>query len=172
MRMAASSTSDQIRLATPADAPACADIYREAVLNGTGTFETEPPDVDEMRARMGRILGVGRPWLVAERDGRLIGYAYMGQFREREAYRHFGETSVYVAPDAKGQGIGKRLLERLLVDAKAAGFTQAVAVIGDSGNQGSIALHTAVGFHHVGVLAGAGLKFGRWLDVVLMQRAL
>jgi L-amino acid N-acyltransferase YncA len=169
--MAASSITDRIRPATIDDAAGCAAVYRLAVLEGTGTFETDPPDAAEMARRIGLVLGRGWPWLVAEApDGEIVGYAYCAQFRDRAAYAHSGETSVYVAADKQGRGLGRDLMERLLAASAEAGFRQFIAVIGDSANASSIGLHRALGFRHVGTLTDAGLKFGRLLDVVLMQR--
>lgn len=162
-------TSEAIRPASLADAGQCADIYRPHVEVGTASFETEAPDEAEMAARIGRCLDRGWPWLVAEGDGRLLGYAYCNQFRDRMAYRHTAENSVYVRTDAAGQGLGRRLMRELLTAAKAAGFQQMVAVIGDSGNAASVGLHGSLGFRPVGTLTNVGLKHGRWLDVVYMQ---
>ncbi len=167
--MGGSSTSDMTRAASLADAAACAEIYRPHVLHGSATFETEPPDAAEMQRRLARCLDAGWPWLVAERGGEVVGYAYCTQFRDRAAYRHTAENSIYVKVGLEGQGIGRLLLAALLPAAKASGFGQIIAVIGDSGNAGSIGLHGALGFHMVGTLTNVGLKRGRWLDVVYMQ---
>ncbi|MFN7176861.1 MAG: GNAT family N-acetyltransferase [Thermaurantiacus sp.] len=161
-----------VRAATGEDASAVAGIYAHHVLTGTGTFEITPPDTAEMDRRMARVLGNGWPWLVAERHGACVGFAYAAQYRDREAYARTCEGSVYVAGDAQGQGIGRALLQALLPAARAAGFLQMVAVIGDSGNLASLALHRALGFQEAGRLRDVGLKFGRTLDVVLMQRTL
>ena len=169
--MGASSTSERIRAATRADAPAVAAIYGPEVAHGTASFETEPPSAGEMADRIGRCLDRGWPWLVLESEGgQILGYAYLNQFRDRAAYAHTAETSVYVASGARGLGVGRRLMEALIPAGRAAGFRQFVAVIGDSGNHASIALHSAAGFRHVGTLIGVGEKFGRLLDVVYMQR--
>lgn len=166
------STSEVIRPARIGDAGGCAAVYAPAVLEGTGTFETEAPDGAEMARRIGAVLGRGWPWLVAEGgDGAIVGFAYCAQFRDRAAYARTGETSVYVAPDAQGRGLGRRLLQDMLVAGAAAGFDQFVAVIGDSGNAASIGLHGALGFRQVGTLVDVGFKFGRLLDVVFMQKA-
>lgn len=161
-----------IRPATPADIPAIAAIYGEAVRTGTASFELTPPGAAEMTRRHAAITESGYPYLIMEEDGALLGYAYASAFRPRVAYRHTVENSIYVAPFAQGRGVGRALLEALIAQCEAAGFRQMVAVIGDSANHGSIGLHRACGFHHVGVLAATGLKFGRWIDTVLMQRPL
>lgn len=171
--MAAPSISEvRLRPATLDDAAACAAIYRVHVETGTGTFETEAPDSVEMAARMEKCLARGWPWLVAERGHETLGFAYAGQFRDRAAYAHCGETSIYVASGQEGQGIGRQLMAALLDASRRAGYRQMIAVIGDSENHASIGLHRAFGFHHVGIMEKVGLKFGRWLDVVLMQRGL
>lgn len=161
-----------IRPSTDADLPAIQAIYAQAVLEGTGTFETEVPAVEEMGRRRAEVLGRQLPWLVAERDGQVLGYAYANYFRPRLAYRFCVEDSIYLAPAAQGLGLGRLLLAELIARCEAAGARQMLAVIGDANNAGSIGVHTALGFQHTGVLKGAGWKFGRWLDVVLMQRTL
>ena len=155
-----------------ADVAACADIYREAVRNGTGTFELDEPDDAEMGRRRDAILAQGLPWLVAERDGRVLGYAYANQFRPRRAYRFCVEDSIYLAPAARGQGVGRLLLAELIGRCERLGIRQMLAVIGDSANAGSISVHRACGFEDTGTFAAAGWKFDRWLDVVTMQRRL
>ena len=162
----------RLRPSTPADLPAITDIYADAVLTGTGTFELEPPDLAEMTRRRDDVLGKGLPWLVAERGGQVLGYAYANHFRPRRAYRFCLEDSIYLHRDARGQGVGKLLLAELVGRCEALGARQMLAVIGDSANAGSIGVHAALGFAHTGVLQASGWKFGRWLDVVLMQRAL
>ena len=162
----------QIRPSADADLPAIQAIYAQAVLEGTGTFETEVPGVEEMARRRAEVLGRRLPWLVAERDGVILGYAYANYFRPRLAYRFCVEDSIYLAPAAQGQGVGRLLLAELIARCEAAGARQMLAVIGDANNAGSIGVHTALGFQHTGVLKSAGWKFGRWLDVVLMQRQL
>jgi phosphinothricin acetyltransferase len=147
-------------------------IYRHAVLEGTGTFETEPPDEAEMTARLQRVKAGGYPYLVACEHGRVRGYAYAYAYRDRPAYRYTVEDSVYIHPESQGRGLGGDLMRRLIVAATFSGFRQMVAVIGDSGNVGSIRLHEKAGFAPLGILRAAGWKAGRWLDVVLMQRAL
>jgi L-amino acid N-acyltransferase YncA len=161
-----------IRPSTDADLPAIQAIYAQAVLEGTGTFETEVPGVDEMGRRRQEVLGRNLPWLVAERGDLVLGYAYANYFRPRLAYRFCVEDSIYLSPAAQGQGVGRLLLAELMARCEAAGARQMLAVIGDAANAGSVGVHTALGFQHTGVLKSAGWKFGRWLDVVLMQRPL
>jgi L-amino acid N-acyltransferase YncA len=161
-----------IRPSTGADLPAIQAIYAHAVTSGTGTFETEVPAVDEMGRRRQEVLGRQLPWLVAERGGEVLGYAYANYFRPRLAYRFCVEDSIYLAPAAQGQGVGRLLLAELIARCESAGARQMLAVIGDAANAGSVGVHTALGFTHTGVLKSAGWKFGRWLDVVLMQRTL
>ena len=159
-----------IRPALPADAEAIAAIYGHHVLWGTGTFEETPPSVAEMADRLDKVQARGWPWLVAEQDGHVLGYAYAAQFRDRAAYRFAAEDSIYIHPDHMGVGIGKALLDALLPATAAAGFQRMFAVIGDSANTGSIRLHERTGFDYCGKLDKAGFKFGRYLDVVFMQR--
>ncbi len=161
-----------IRPSTPADLPAITAIYAHDVLHGTGTFELDAPDVAEMARRRDDVLGKRLPWLVAQADGQVLGYAYANHFRPRRAYRFCLENSIYLAPDERGRGVGRLLLTELVSRCEAAGARQMLAVIGDAANAGSIGVHAALGFEHTGVLRAAGWKFGRWLDVVLMQRAL
>jgi L-amino acid N-acyltransferase YncA len=160
-----------IRPAEPRDIASITRIYEHAVRHGTASFEIEPPDEAEMARRQDALLVGGYPFLVAER-GAVMGYAYAGPYRARRAYRWTVEDSVYVAPQAQQQGIGRALLDRLIGDAEARGFRQMIAVIGDSAQTGSIALHQAAGFHLVGTFEAVGFKFDRWLDSVLMQRPL
>jgi phosphinothricin acetyltransferase len=161
-----------IRPSVAADLPAIAAIYGWNVLNGTGTFELDVPDQAEMARRRDDVLGKGLPWLVAERGGVVLGYAYANHFRPRRAYRFCLEDSIYLADAARGQGVGTLLLAELVSRCEAAGARQMLAVIGDSANAGSIGVHRALGFEHTGILRSAGWKFGRWLDVVLMQKPL
>ncbi|RZL31110.1 MAG: N-acetyltransferase family protein, partial [Rubrivivax sp.] len=161
-----------LRPSVEGDLQAIQAIYAQAVQEGTGTFETEVPGVDEMGRRRAEVLGRNLPWLVAERAGVVLGYAYANYFRPRLAYRFCVEDSIYLAPAAQGQGVGRLLLAELMARCEASGARQMLAVIGDAANAGSIGVHTALGFKHTGVLKSAGWKFGRWLDVVLMQRAL
>lgn len=161
-----------LRNSLDADLPAITAIYRHAVLHGTGTFELDAPDEAEMSRRRAEVLGRQLPWLVAERDGAVIGYAYANYFRPRMAYRFCLEDSIYLAPQAQGAGVGRLLLAELIARCEAAGARQMVAVIGDSANAGSIGLHRRLGFRDMGVMQAAGWKFDRWLDVVFMQREL
>lgn len=161
-----------LRPGADADLGAITAIYAHHVRHGTSTFELEAPDAAEMARRRAEVLGRGLPWLVAEADGRVLGYAYAGPFRPRPAYRFSVEDSIYLAPDAGGRGIGRLLLAELVARCEAAGARQMLAVIGDAANTASIGVHRALGFEPAGVLKAAGWKFGRWLDVVLMQRAL
>ncbi|PPD30629.1 MAG: GNAT family N-acetyltransferase [Hyphomicrobium sp.] len=162
-----------IRLATLIDIPAIATIYQPQVIEGTATFELAPPDQAEMRRRFETITASGFPYLAAETDGRLAGYAYAQAFRARPAYRFTVEDSIYVAEGVQGRGIGKALLSALVDRCTDLGFRQMIAVIGDSERQApSIALHRALGFKVVGALPAVGFKHGRWLDSVQMQRPL
>lgn len=161
-----------LRPSTAADVADITAIYADAVARGTGTFELEAPSADEMAQRRDNVLKAGWPWLVAEREGRVIGYAYAQPFRPRRAYRFCLEDSIYLAEEARGQGVGTLLLAELLSRCEMLGARQMLAVIGDSGNEGSIGVHRALGFEHSGLLKNAGWKFDRWLDVVLMQREL
>jgi phosphinothricin acetyltransferase len=163
----------RLRDATAADLPAITAIYAHHVLHGTGTFEEDAPDQAEMAARMAKVQAARCAWMVAEDEtGLVIGYGYFAPFRERSAYRFTAEDSVYVRDDIRGQGVGKALVAELIARGEARGFRQMIAVIGDSENVGSIGLHLSLGFRQVGVLRAAGMKFGRWVDVVQMQRAL
>jgi L-amino acid N-acyltransferase YncA len=161
-----------IRPSLPTDLPALQAIYARAVLHGTGTFEIDAPDLSEMARRRDAIVSAGWPWLVAESDGRVLGFAYAGPFRPRRAYRFCLEDSVYLAEEARGAGVGRLLLAELIARCEALGARQMLAVIGDSANAASIGLHEALGFEPSGLLKSVGWKMERWLDVVLMQRAL
>jgi L-amino acid N-acyltransferase YncA len=147
-------------------------IYEHAVQYGTASFEIDPPDQPEMTRRYETLRAVGFPFIVAEDQGAVVGYAYAGPYRSRPAYRFSVEDSIYVAPQAQRRGIGRALLQRLLEETERSGFRQMIAVIGDSANLGSIELHRASGFRLVGTFENVGFKFGRWLDSVLMQRPL
>jgi len=163
----------QIRDAVATDIVAIQAIYAHHVQTGFGSFETVPPTVAELAARHQAVTSAGFPYLVADAgDSRIEGYAYANVFRPRAAYRQTVENSVYVSPTALGGGIGSALLNELIARCIALDLRQMLAVIGDSGNVASIALHRACGFEHVGTLKGVGRKFDRWVDVVLMQRAL
>jgi L-amino acid N-acyltransferase YncA len=161
-----------IRPATFADIPAITRIYAHAVEHGTATFELTPPHEAEMRQRMQAILDGGFPYIVAEIDGAVAGYAYASFYRMRPAYRFTVENSVYVAADIHRRGIGKTLLLSLIEACTARGFRQMIAVIGDSNQAASIGVHRACGFTDAGNLRAIGWKFGRWLDTPLMQLAL
>ena len=163
-----------LRAATREDLAAITAIYGHHVATGTASFELEPPSVDDMQERFDRLVAAGYPYLVAEdtAQGTVVGYGYLGPFRERPAYRYFAEDSIYLHPDHCGRGLGRQLLQTLIVAGTDAGFTQLVAFIGDSANTPSIQLHRAVGFEQCGLLRQAGHKFDRWLDVVIMQRKL
>jgi phosphinothricin acetyltransferase len=161
-----------VRPSRPTDVAAIGAIYAHAVRQGTGTFEVDPPADGEIARRRGEVLARGLPWLVAEAGGEVVGYAYAAPFRPRPAYRFCVEDSIYLRPDAAGRGIGRLLLAELLARCTDAGARQMLAVIGDSANAASIALHRTLGFAPCGTLGAVGWKFDRWLDVVLMQRPL
>jgi len=161
-----------LRSCTAADLPAIQAIYAHAVRFGSASFELEPPDLAEMTRRWRALDEGGFPYLVAVRGTEVLGYAYAGPYRPRPAYRAVVENSVYVAPGAQGEGVGRALLAALVATAEEQGFRQMIAVIGDSANIASIALHRAAGFEDAGIFRSVGWKHGRWLDSVLMQRAL
>ena len=161
-----------IRASSAADIPAITAIYAHWVTHGLASFEVEPPDPTEMARRRDAVLAAGFPYLVAEAPEGLLGYAYASAYRARPAYRFSVENSVYVAPGAGRRGIGLALMEEVIALCTGAGFRQMVAVIGDSGNAASIALHKRAGFTPAGLLKAAGWKHGRWVDSVLMQRPL
>jgi L-amino acid N-acyltransferase YncA len=165
-------TAVSLRPATPADIPAITRIYAHAVRHGTASFELEPPDEAEMGRRQKALLDGGFPYLAAEIDGKLAGYAYAGAYRTRPAYRFSIEDSVYVDPAQHGRRIGRTLLDALIAESEKRGFRLMIAVIGDSAQLPSIALHRAAGFEMIGAIRNVGFKHGRWLDTVLMQRAL
>lgn len=163
----------EVRACSAADLPAVQAIYAHHVLHGTGTFEEVPPTIGEMTARHARIVADDRfPFLVAAADGAIQGFAYATEFRQRAAYRHTCESSVYIAPDAQRRGIGYALMQGVIAQCTARGLREMLAVIGDSQNYASIGLHAALGFAHVGTFHNVGWKFERWIDVVLMQRSL
>jgi L-amino acid N-acyltransferase YncA len=161
-----------VRPSAAEDAEALAAIYGHAVLHGFGTFETTPPDSATMDERRRGVQGYGLPFLVAEDAGKVLGYAYASPYRPRPGYRFTAEDSVYVAPDAQGRGVGRAVLSAVVEACEAFGLRQLVAVIGDSQNAGSIALHRALGFEHQGVGRSFGFKHGRWVDIVWMQKPL
>jgi L-amino acid N-acyltransferase YncA len=161
-----------IRPAVASDMDAITLIYAHHVNHGTGSFETEAPDPTEIARRWSEVQARGLPWLVAEDDGDIGGYAYAAPYRPRPAYRHTVEDSIYVRVDRLGTGLGKLLMPALITAAQACGMRQMIAVIGDSANESSITLHRRFGFHDAGLLKDVGFKFGRWLDTVFMQRSL
>ena len=161
-----------VREVAEAAFPAITAIYAESVANGRGTFELEPPDEAEMRMRFAGVAALGLPRLAAEIGGLVVGYAYAAPFRTRQAYRYMVEDSIYVAPQARGRGVAGSLLDALIARCEGLGLRQMVAVIGDSENHGSIALHRTRGFQDAGVFKAAGWKHDDWRDVVFMQRAL
>ncbi len=162
----------EIRPAVVADLPSITEIYAHEVRFGTATFELVPPDLAEMTRRFHALTGDGFPYFVAALDGRVVGYAYAGAYRLRPAYRFTVENSVYLQPAIHRRGIGRQLLQRLIDECSARGFRQMIAVIGDSANAASVGVHAACGFQMIGTHPNVGLKFGRWLDTVMMQLAL
>ena len=162
----------QIRPSRDTDVAAITTIYSHHVLHGTGTFETDPPSAADMASRRADVLSKNLPYLVAERDGELLGFAYCNWFKPRPAYRFSAEDSIYLADGARGQGLGARLLSALSEAAETVGVRRLIAVIGDSANAGSVGVHRSQGFTHVGVLKDCGWKFGEWRDVVLMEKVL
>src|SRR5262249_23733570 len=161
-----------VRPAKPTDIAAITRIYDHAVRHGTASFELAPPQATEMARRQDALLAGGFPYLVAEGDGGVLGYAYAGPYRARPAYRFTVEDSVYIAPEAQQRGLGRLLLEALIVESEACGYRQMIAVIGDSAQHVWFARHAVLGFRLIGTLGAVGFKFGRGLDTVLMQRAL
>ncbi len=161
-----------IRPSQPQDVPDIASIYAHHVLVGTGTFEIEPPSLSDMADRRADVLTKGLPYLVAVDGNQVLGFAYCNWFKPRPAYRFSAEDSIYLAPAAQGQGLGRVLLTELASQAERVGVRKLIAVIGDSSNVGSVAVHRSVGFRPVGVLKSCGWKFDRWLDVVLMDMPL
>lgn len=161
-----------IRLSREDDLPAITAIYAHHVQHGTGTFEIDPPSPADMATRRAEVLARGLPWLVLEEDGQVLGYAYCNWFKPRPAYRYSAEDSIYLAPGTHGRGLGRLLLAELARQAEAAGVRKLIAVIGDSANAGSIGVHRSLGFEPVGTIRSCGWKFDRWLDIVLMEKAL
>ena len=161
-----------VRPAGPHDIAAITGIYAAAVRQGTATFEIDPPDEAEMARRQQALLTSGYPYFVAERAGTIAGYAYAGAYHPRPAYRWTVEDTIYVAPQFHRLGLGSLLMARLIAEAEKRGFRQMIAIIGDSANTASIALHAAFGFRRIGTLESVGFKHGRWLDTVVMQRPL
>jgi phosphinothricin acetyltransferase len=162
-------SSPEVRPATEADLPAITKIYEHAVLHGTATFELIAPDLAEMTRRFKALMDGGFPYFVSVLDGRVGGYAYAGPYRPRPAYRFTVENSIYLDPAIHRRGVGLVLLQRLIAECETRGYRQMVAVIGDSANAGSIGVHTRCGFQMIGTHPDVGLKFGRWLDTVMMQ---
>ncbi|MGZ5872987.1 MAG: N-acetyltransferase family protein [Bradyrhizobium sp.] len=165
-------SSLEIRPAVSADLSSITEIYEHAVRFGTATFELIPPDLAEMTRRFETLVDGGFPYIVAAIEGRVVGYAYAGAYRPRPAYRFTVENSVYLQPAIHRRGIGQQLLQRLIAECEARGFRQMIAVIGDSANAASIGVHSRCGFQMIGTHPKVGFKFGRWLDTVMMQRAL
>ena len=161
-----------IRPSRDADLPAITAIYGYHVLHGVASFEEVPPDEAEIARRRGEIVKRGLPYLVAERAGRVIAYCYAGPFRPRVAYRFTVEDSVYVEAGEIGRGLGRALLEQVIARCSELGYRQMVAVIGGRETVGSIRVHERLGFAHMGVLPAVGFKFGRWIDIIMMQREL
>lgn len=162
-----------VRDASDADLPSIQAIYAHHVLHGLASFEEVPPGVDELRARLATVRAAGLPYLVAEVDGTVVGYAYATLYRPRSAYRHTVEDSVYVAQGMAGRGLGAALLSALIARCEAGPWRQMMATIGQGdANRGSIALHARMGFARIGALRSVGFKHGQWLDTVLMQRPL
>lgn len=161
-----------IRSSCDEDTAAITALYAYHVLHGTGTFETEAPGNAEMGLRRTDVLAKGLPYLVAEQDGKIIGFAYGNWFKPRSAYRYSVETSIYLAPDLQRQGLGRALLAELLARCERAGIRKLMAIVGDSANAGSIGVHRSVGFTEVGTIAACGWKFGAWRDIVILQKTL
>jgi len=165
-------TDSALRTAALDDLPAVQAIYAHHVLHGLGTFEETPPSLDEMTRRWRTTIDAGMPYLVCVADGTVMGFAYAGLYRPRQAYRYSVEDSVYVAPGAARRGYGRRLVGTLIERCTALGHRQMLAVIGDRDNHGSIGLHRNLGFTEVGHFPSVGFKLGRWVDVVVMQHPL
>lgn len=161
-----------IRSSREADMPAITAIYGHHVLNSTGTFETEAPSAQDMAARRVDVLAKGLPWLVAEHDGQVIGFAYGNWFKPRPAYRFSVEDSIYLAPGSHGKGVGRALLAELLARCESTGIRKVMAIIGDSANAASVGVHLALGFTQAGKIDACGWKFGAWRDIVIMQKSL
>ncbi|MEO7159169.1 MAG: N-acetyltransferase family protein [Polaromonas sp.] len=159
-----------IRPSRDEDIPAITAIYAHHVHHGTGTFETEAPASKDMAARRADVLAKGLPYLVAEQDGNILGFAYGNWFKPRPAYRYSVEDSIYLAPGLQRKGLGRALLAELLARCEAVGIRKVMAIVGDSANAGSIGLHRALGFTQVGIIEACGWKFGAWRDIVIMQK--
>ena len=154
------------------DIAAITAIYAQHVLHGTGTFETEPPSASDMATRRADVLSKGLPYLVAEHEGNILGFAYGNWFKPRPAYRYSVEDSVYLTPGLDRKGLGRAMLAELLAHCETAGIRKIMAIIGDSANAGSVGVHLAVGFKQVGIVEACGWKFGAWRDIVIMQKTL
>lgn len=165
-------TDAAIRDATPSDMAAVAALYAREVLDGTATFEETPPTVEVMQDRLAAVLAHGLPWLVADLDGQVLAWAYASPFRPRAAYRYAVESSIYVADGFQGRGLGSVLMRAVIARCRAMGLRQMIAAISNDKSRASIELHARLGFREVGIYRGVGWKFGRWLDVTLMQLAL
>jgi L-amino acid N-acyltransferase YncA len=161
-----------IRPSRDQDIPAITAIYAHHVLHGTGTFETEAPGINDMAARRSDVLSKGLPFLVAEEDGKVAGFAYGNWFKPRPAYRYSVEDSIYLAPGLQRKGLGRALLAELLTRCEAVGIRKVMAIIGDSANAGSVGVHRALGFTQVGIVEACGWKLGAWRDIVIMQKTL
>lgn len=161
-----------IRVSHEDDLPAITALYDHHVMNSTGTFETESPTIADMTGRRADVLAKGLPYLVAEVDNRVVGFAYGNWFKPRPAYKYSVEDSIYLAPDMIGIGLGRALLAELLARLEAVGIRKVMAIIGDSSNAGSIGVHRALGFEQAGVIQSCGWKFGAWRDIVIMQKTL
>ena len=161
-----------IRPSRDEDLPAITSIYAHHVLHGTGSFETDPPSVTDMAARRADVLSKGLPYLVAEYEGKVAGFAYGNWFKPRPAYRYSVEDSIYLAPDLQRKGLGRALMAELLARLEAVGIRKVMAIIGDSANTGSVGIHQAFGFTQVGIVESCGWKLGAWRDIVIMQKTL
>jgi phosphinothricin acetyltransferase len=171
-RRSAPAAEIAVRDSSEADMPAVQRIYAHYVRNALATFEETPPSLEDMIARRRKTLDLGAPYLVVERRGQIVGYCYASAYHSRPAYRYTLEDSVYVADGEGGRGVGTALLGALIARCEAGPWRQMLAIIGDSANRGSIALHRRFGFTPVGTLRSVGFKFGRWVDTPIMQRAL
>ena len=165
-------TDIMVRSSVNDDISAIQKFYKYEVLNGTATFDTVPPAEAELQDKRQTIIENGFPYLVAEKDGMVIGYSYVSLYRERSAYSKTVENAIYIDPDFRGMGVATKLLNELLPRCEKIGLKQVIAVIGDSENHGSITLHKNFGFRKVGTMEKVGFKFDRWIDVVLMQKSL
>jgi len=161
-----------IRPSRDEDIPAITVIYAHHVLHGTGTFETEPPAISDMAARRADVLSRGLPYLVAEQDGEIVGFAYGNWFKPRPAYRYSVEDSIYLAPSLHRKSLGRALLAELLARCESVGIRKVMAIVGDSANAGSVGVHQALGFTRVGIIEACGWKLGAWRDIVIMQKTL